>query len=106
MMVVAGCHYRISANSFRGNYSFLKLSLFTVTFDLYFINLNSCQGRKLFKGGNYSRKYGMYNLFFTNFYLCVGLSEHSSIAGFGGPRIKSQVRSVDERSSQLFKYEL
>ena len=73
--------YRISANSFRGNYSFLNLALFTVTFDLYFINLNSCrgnysreetiQGRKLFaeirysflevgvrqvfKGGNYSR---------------------------------------------------
>ena len=50
--------YRISANSFRGNYSFLSLALFTVTFDLYFINLNSCrgncsreetiQGRKLF----------------------------------------------------------
>ena len=40
--------YRISANSFRGNYSFLNLVLFTVTFDLYFINLNSCRG-------NYSR---------------------------------------------------
>ena len=50
--------YRISANSFRGNYSFLNLALFTVTFDLYFINLNSSrrnysreetiQGRKLF----------------------------------------------------------
>ena len=42
------CIYRISANSFRGNYSFLNLTLFTVTFDLYFINLNSCRG-------NYSR---------------------------------------------------
>ena len=41
--------YRISANSFRGNYSFLNLALFTVTFDLYFINLNSCRG-------NYSRE--------------------------------------------------
>ena len=41
--------YRISANSFRGNYSFLNLVLFTVTFDLYFINLNSCRG-------NYSRE--------------------------------------------------
>ena len=40
--------YRISANSFRGNYSFLNLALFTVTFDLYYINLNSCRG-------NYSR---------------------------------------------------
>ena len=37
------------ANSFRGNYSFLNLALFTVTFDLYFINLNSCRG-------NYSRE--------------------------------------------------
>ena len=34
---------------FRGNYSFLNLALFTVTFDLYFINLNSCRG-------NYSRE--------------------------------------------------
>ena len=42
-------YYRISANSFRGNYSFLNLALFTVTFDLYFINLNSCRG-------NYSRE--------------------------------------------------
>ena len=36
--------YRISANSFRGNYSFLNLALFTVTFDLYLINLNSWSG--------------------------------------------------------------
>ena len=41
--------YRISANSFRGNYSFLNLALCTVTYDLYFINLNSCRG-------NYSRE--------------------------------------------------
>ena len=49
---------------FRGNYSFLNLALFTVTFDLYFINLNSCrgnysreetiQGRKLFAEIRYS----------------------------------------------------
>ena len=61
--------YRISANSFRGNYSFLNLALFTVTFDLYFINLNSCrgnysreetiQGRKLFAEIRYTR-----NIFF------------------------------------------
>ena len=42
-------NYRISANSFRGNYSFLNLALCTVTFDLYFINLNCCRG-------NYSRE--------------------------------------------------
>ena len=41
--------YCISANSFRGNYSFLNLALFIVTFDLYFIDLNSCRG-------NYSRE--------------------------------------------------
>ena len=41
--------YRISANSFRGKYSFLNLALFTVTLDLYFINLNSCRG-------NYSKE--------------------------------------------------
>jgi hypothetical protein len=33
------CEYRISANSFRGNYSFLKVGV-----------------RQLFKGGNYSRE--------------------------------------------------
>ena len=50
--------YRISANSFRGNYSFLNLALFTVTFDL--VAAEPIQGRKLFKGGNYSRKYGTF----------------------------------------------
>ena len=47
--LIENIEYRISANSFRGNYSFLNLTLFTVTFDLYFINLNSCRG-------NYSRE--------------------------------------------------
>ena len=45
--------YRISANSFRGNYSFLNLTLCTVH-----TGAETIQGRKLFKGGNYSRKYG------------------------------------------------
>ena len=44
--------YRISANSFRGNYSFLNLALCTVTFGYSTV-------WKLFKGGNYSRKYGI-----------------------------------------------
>jgi hypothetical protein len=35
-------------------------------------------------------------------YLLLGLTEHSPIAGFGGPRITLQVRLVDERNSQLF----
>ena len=52
--------YRISANSFRGNYSFLKLSLCTVTFGQVTVHKSAetIQGRKLFKCGNYSRKYG------------------------------------------------
>ena len=37
--------YRISANSFRGNYSFLDLALCTVTFDHY-----------TYRCGNYSRE--------------------------------------------------
>ena len=41
--------YRISANSFRRNYSFLNLTLLLA---------ETIQERKLFKGGNYSRKYG------------------------------------------------
>ena len=49
LLCVVPYTYRISANSFRGNYSFLNLALFTATFDLYFINLNSCRG-------NYSRE--------------------------------------------------
>ena len=50
--------YRISANSFRGNYSFLNLSLCTVTLITVHTGAETIQGRKLFKGGNYSRKYG------------------------------------------------
>ena len=44
--------YRISANIFRGNYSFLSLALCTVTFDLWSQYIKVW---KLFKGGNYSR---------------------------------------------------
>ena len=62
--------YRISANSFRGNYSFLNLTLCTVTFDhsTYrcgnYSREETIQGRKLFKGGNYSWKYGILNKFY------------------------------------------
>ena len=66
--------YRISANSFCGNYSFLNLALFTVTFDLYFITLNSCrgnysreetiQGRKLFAEIRYLDNYFLAQHFF------------------------------------------
>ena len=51
--------YRISANSFRGNYSFLNLTLCTVTKVTVHTGAETIQGRKLFKGGNYWRKYGI-----------------------------------------------
>ena len=40
-------------NSFRGNYCFLNLTLVHT-------GAETIPGRKLFKGGNYSRKYGTY----------------------------------------------
>ena len=43
--------YRTSANSFRRNYSFLSLTLCTVTF----VHSKYIQVRKLLKEGNYSR---------------------------------------------------
>ena len=43
------CAYRISANSFRGKYSFFGS-----------LDATIIQGRKVFKGGNYSRKYGIW----------------------------------------------
>ena len=57
--------YHISSYSFRGNYSFLNLTRCTVTFDhsTYrcgnYSREETIQGRKLLKGGNYMRKYGM-----------------------------------------------
>ena len=54
--------YRISSYNFRGNYSFLNLEIQRaqyirpkVTVHKY---VETIQGRKLFKGGNYKRKYG------------------------------------------------
>jgi hypothetical protein len=41
-------------NSFRGNYSFLDLTLCEHT------GAETNQGRKLFKGRNYLRKYGIF----------------------------------------------
>ena len=53
MTMRANAYYRISANSFRGNYSFLEVEV-----------------RKLFKGGNYSREETInFFLFFANLYL-------------------------------------
>ena len=59
---IGGITYRISANSFRGNYSFLNLALCTVLWPLVTVHksVETIQGRKLFKSGNYSRKYSIY----------------------------------------------
>ena len=56
--------YRISANSFRVNYSFLNLTL-NMYCDLWSQHI---QVWKLFKGGNYSRKYGMQKICKALFY--------------------------------------
>ena len=60
-------NYHISSYSFRGNYSFLELTLCTVTFgNSTYRYAETIQGRKLFKGENYMRKYGyIYRSFFT-----------------------------------------
>ena len=60
--------YRISTNSFRKNYPFLKVEnveifiQFSPYGNFLLHKLNSCRGNysrgKLFKEGNYSRKYG------------------------------------------------
>ena len=48
----------ISANTFRRNYSFLNLTLCSVTFD----HSTYIHVQKIFKGGNYSWKYGISKL--------------------------------------------
>ena len=55
--------YRISSYSFRGNYSFLNLEIQRSQYIRPKVTVHKCaetiQGRKLFKGGNYMRKYGI-----------------------------------------------
>ena len=54
--------YRISSYSFRGNYSFLNLEIQRSQYIRPKVTVHKCvetiQGRKLFKGRNYMRKYG------------------------------------------------
>ena len=56
--------YCISSYSFRGNYSFLNLEIQKSQYIRPKVTVHKCaetiQGRKLFKGGNYMRKYGIY----------------------------------------------
>ena len=59
--------YCISAKSFRGNYSFFNSTLCTVTFGDRTYRCRNYSRAKLFKGGNYSRKYG-------NHVLSIGLT--------------------------------
>ena len=55
--------YCISSYSFRGNYSFLKLEIQRSQYIRPNVTVHkgaeTFQGRKLFKGGNYMRKYGI-----------------------------------------------
>ena len=57
-------NYRISSYSFRGNYSFLDLEIKRSQYIRPRVTVHKCaetiQGRKLFKGGNYVRKYGIW----------------------------------------------
>ena len=56
--------YRISSYSFRGNYSLLTLEIQRSRYIRPNFTVHNCaetiQGRKLFKGRNYMRKYGIY----------------------------------------------
>ena len=51
--------YRISSYSLRGNYTFLNLEILALINWIFVAEI--IQGRKLFKVGNYSRKYGTSN---------------------------------------------
>ena len=63
--------YRISANSFRGNYSFLSLALCTVTFD-----------HSTYRCGNYSRAETIRGNTVSNTKHCAGLM-NIDFAGVG-----------------------
>ena len=67
-LVGIGLRYRISSYSFRGNYSFLDLEIQRSLYIRPKVTV-----RKLFKGGNYMRKYGM-----LNFVLLLWLSRQLS----------------------------
>ena len=57
--------YCISSYSFRGNYSFLNVEIQRSQYIRPKVTVHkgaeTIQGRKLFKGGNYMRKYGSQN---------------------------------------------
>ena len=65
--------YRISSHSFPGIYSFLNLEIQRSQYIRPKVTVHkdaeTIQGRKLFKGGNYMRKYGNHNKFSVSFYV-------------------------------------
>ena len=68
--MVSNFIYRISSYSFRGNYSFLNLEIQRSQYIRPKVTVHkgaeTIQGRKLFKGGNYMRKYGIWLVIFQN----------------------------------------
>ena len=64
--------YPILSYSFRGNYSFLNLEIQRSQYIRSNVTVHKCaetiQGRKLFKGGNYMRKYGISNFTISSFF--------------------------------------
>ena len=69
--------YHISSNSFRRNYSFLNLEIQRSQHMRPKFTVHKCvetiQGRKLFKGGNYMSKYGILTLKIMGILLSVFL---------------------------------
>ena len=63
IMMVTRHELCISSYCFRGNYSFLNLEIQRSQYIRPKVTVHKCaetiQGRKLFKGGNYMRKYGI-----------------------------------------------
>ena len=72
--------YRISSYSFRGNYSLeIQRSQYIrpkVTVHKF---AETIQGRKLFKGGNYMRKYGIY---FDNSMKTLGYADQKNLSTY------------------------
>ena len=73
--------YRISSYGFRGNYSFLNLEIQRSQYIRPKVTVHkgaeTIQGRKLLKGGNYSRKYGICNVY-RHIWKCTDLHRFSS----------------------------
>ena len=75
--------YRISSYSFRGNYSFLNLTLCTVTFGNstyrcgYYSREETIQGRKLYEEIRYISRISFLKLFCRKYFLLPGMERGS-----------------------------